>query len=79
MISFSKLASLAALCAHANAACADLTVKREDPNNPTGPKIDVEVFECDDLDTGLKAKIDAAVTTYADNYQWTLLPLETGY
>ena len=79
MISFSKLAALAALCAHANAACSNLSVKRPDPADPLAPKIDVEVFDCADLDADLLAKIEAAVTTYADDYQWALLPLETGY
>jgi len=42
--------------------------------------ISSEVFNCDDdIDADLKMKIDDAVAKYAGGYEWSMLPMATGY
>ena len=52
---------------------------RPDPTDVNN-QIPVTIFDCDaDLTTEQLDTIDAAVTENADGYQWSMLPLESGY
>ena len=59
--------------------CIDFVAMRPDPNDVNN-KIPETIFDCDtDLTAEQLATIDAAVVEDADGYQWSMLPLETGY